>query len=556
MTTVQETPARPQGLATLAETLRRRKMLALVPFVFVLAATTSLAFFLPSLWRSQATIMVDRQQIPEAFVKSTVVSDVESRLLTLSQDILSRDRLLGIINRFNLYPELRGRMSADDLVEKMRKDIRIELNPEQTNDRRSRDEQPILFSVGYLAPWPGVATGVANTLAALYIEENTKLRERQAAGASDFLQAQLADVRKKLADQEAKITAYKEQHLGELPEQRDANLRALDRLQLEKTGNLEAIDRYVTMQMNLERQLSETPPMIFRETAGRTGMGGAAPVNPKVEAYKKKEQEYKELIVKATPNHPDVQRLKSELEQLKKEIPPEELAAAESQISGEAAPLSIPNPVYQNVTAQLRQIKTEMDIREKDKKRIESDIARYTKLIQDAPRVEQEISAVTRTNADLTKQHSDLKTKLEQARLAESLESRQKGAQFVVVDQANFPLEPFSPAPRIIILIGVVISLGVGLLTAIAVEYFNQRVWTHRELERLLEAPVLIEIPRMTTPTDVARARKRHLAQAVLAVVLIGVYMGGLYVLYQRQATVLRVLNPLIERYIIERTVN
>ncbi len=227
--TSRDTTTRGQGLPALFEILRRRRTLAILPLVLVLAATVSVALFLPSLWTASATIMVDRQQIPEAFVKSTVTSDVESRLLTLSQEILSRTRLLKIIDQYQLYPGLRRSAPEEEVVERMRRDIRLEFNDDR--DRRPKDTKTVAFSVSYTSTRPETAMMVANTLASLYINENGKLREKQAVGTADFLETQLVEARRTLAQQEHKIVEYKERYIGELPEQRDANLRTLERLQ-------------------------------------------------------------------------------------------------------------------------------------------------------------------------------------------------------------------------------------------------------------------------------------------------------------------------------------
>jgi hypothetical protein len=208
----------------------------------------------------------------------------------------------------------------------------------------------------------------------------------------------------------------------------------------------------------------------------------------------------------------------------------------------------IPNPVYQSLTAQLRQLKTDIAIRENEKKWIENETAKYNQRIQDTPGVEQEMLEITRTNAELTKQHEDLKSKLEQATLASSLESRQKGAQFEIIDPANYPLEPSPPSRLVILLAGFGISLAAGMATAVVVNTLNQRVWTHHELERALEAPVLVEIPSIVTPADCVAARRKKLMQTFAFILLAGLYLGGLYYLYARQSTVLRVLDPIIEK--------
>src|SRR5437667_6293056 len=115
------------GLDMLLAVWSRRKWLAILAFVAPLAAGVSLISFLPDIYRSAATVLVDRQQVPEAFVRSTVTSALETRLHTISQEVLSRTRLEALINRFNLYADLRKEATLEDVIGRMRGDIKLEL---------------------------------------------------------------------------------------------------------------------------------------------------------------------------------------------------------------------------------------------------------------------------------------------------------------------------------------------------------------------------------------------------------------------------------------------
>jgi polysaccharide biosynthesis transport protein len=161
------------GLAMIIEVVRRRFHLALLPFLFVMAAGLSLAVFLPSLWTAKSTILVDRQKIPESFVKSTITTDVEAQLLGLSQQIMSSGQLMKIIEAHNLYPELRQKRSADEVVERMRRNIRIEV---QNDERDRRNPRTVGFSVLYTTTTPKTAMTIANELAALYVNEDVRYR--------------------------------------------------------------------------------------------------------------------------------------------------------------------------------------------------------------------------------------------------------------------------------------------------------------------------------------------------------------------------------------------
>ena len=256
------------------------------------------------------------------------------------------------------------------------------------------------------------------------------------------------------------------------------------------------------------------------------------------------------LSAKYTSSHPDVQRAKAELERLKKEIPPEDLIQLRKETAAETSPVMVPNPVYQNLTAQLRELKTEFEIREREKKWIDSEIAKYSERVQNAPAREQDMAAVLRSNGELTKQYEDLKSKLAQAKLSQSLESGQRGSQFVVIDPANYPLLPAKPNKLLVIVAGMVMSLVTGVCVAAGVDLLNQKIWTQTELEQLFDVQVLAEIPEIITDADVSLARKKRLAYAALSFVFATAYLGGLYFIYLKQMRVLHLLDPIIQRLI------
>jgi polysaccharide chain length determinant protein (PEP-CTERM system associated) len=527
----------------------RRRWWVIVPTIALCGVSIMIAKLFPSMYASQTMILIQQRDVPTDFVKDLIGGNTDERLTAIEQTILSRTNLLKILGEFEARLQEYQSLNDEKKVQKLRKRIVIDFPSEK---RRGVFLPTTNIQIAYRDQSPDLAQKIAARLASLFIEQDNRAREDKVFGTAEFLETELKKVSDQLQQSEDKLKVLKERYRYDLPSELETNLRTLDRLQLEKNGNLEALDRYVTLQMNLERQISETPALISKEAVARSNSAGITPAhNPKVDIYRQKEREYNELTVKAKPTHPDVRRLKAELDQLRKEIPPEDLAASEDK-DGAAQPVQapdmIPNPVYQSLTAQLRQLKTDIAIRENEKKFIESETAKYNQRIQNTPGVEQEMLEITRTNAELTKQHEDLKIKLEQAKLASSLESRQKGAQFEIIDPANYPLEPSPPSRLVILLAGFGLSLAAGIATAVVVNTLNQRVWTHHELERALEAPVLVEIPSIVTPADLVTARRKKLMHALAFVLLVGLYLGGLYYLYANQSAVLRVLDPIIEK--------
>src|SRR5213594_324193 len=215
------------GLERAMAVWSRRKWLAILTFVAPFSAAVSLVIALPSMYQSTATVLVDRQQVPENFVQSTVTSALETRLHTISQEILSRSRLEALITRFGLYADLRKRVSAEELTERMRADIKLDLKSAEVRGRR---EATIAFAISYLGRDPQTVALVTNTIASFYIEENLKVRERQATGTAEFLKVQLTETRKRLDELEARVSEFRRRYLGELPQQMQANLASLESL--------------------------------------------------------------------------------------------------------------------------------------------------------------------------------------------------------------------------------------------------------------------------------------------------------------------------------------
>jgi polysaccharide biosynthesis transport protein len=540
--------ARFKNLDDFLALLMRRRWWIIFTTLALCGLSIYMANLFPRYYPSRTRILILPRDVPSDFVKDLIGENTDERLSAIEQTILSRTNILKILAEHeNQLPEFR-RLNDERKVEKLRKRIQIEFPSEK---RRGLFLPTNNILISYRDRNPEMARKITARLASLFIEEDNRARENKVFGTAEFLEAELKKVSEQLRQSEDQLREMKLRYSNELPTVLATNQHQQDLLQIQKNSNLESLDRYMTQQMNLERDIAETSPTVPSDSIGKpvAAPPTVAAKNPLIDAYRKKEQELRELNAKAKPTHPDVRRLTAELEQMKKDIPPEDLAEEEKKnVTSQAAVVMVPNPVYQKLTAQLNQLKTDIEIRQREKKYIDDEMLKYSQRVQNTPRIEQSMAEITRTNGDLKKQHDDLKGKLDSAKLASSLESHQKGAQFEIIDPANYPLEPSPPGPIIILLGGIVASFAVGILAAVVTGGLNQRIWTHQEVERALEAPVLVEIPTIVSPADIRSALRRRLMHAFLFVVFAGVYLGGLYCLYQKQATVLRLLDPLIEQ--------
>jgi polysaccharide biosynthesis transport protein len=521
--------------------LMRRKWLIVCSFVFFAGFSLLIANVVPSVFVSKSLILYQPREISLELVKEIANGAMDSRLTAIQETLLSRSNLLKIVREFQGAESPYHGLSDEKKVERMRDHLQIELVTDKT--RISSGSQPITnVRISYREQNPELAQKIASRITSLFIERESREREGQVYGTASFLKSELDNVQDQIRFSAERLKDLKERYNGELPSHLDANLRTLDRLQQQKSANMEALDRQTTLQLNLDRQLSETPTSL-----SGAAQPAAAERDPLLDEYLAKEREYKSLEAKATDQHPDVKRLRAELDMLRKELPPEVLMHDPSTEG--AVQVKTVNPVYQNLLAQLNQVKTELEIRRKEKKSVEDQIGRLNQQVQNSPQVEQVVMSAERSHGELLKQGDELRGKLEQARLSESVEKKQKGAQFIIIDEANLPSDSESPNRSAVFLYGTALSLALASVMAFAVDLSTRRVFTGAEAERILEAPILVEIPRIVSDHDKRRAHRLRAAYAVLFMIGMGAYIGGLYYLFINQSHFVKIIEPLIERF-------
>jgi polysaccharide chain length determinant protein (PEP-CTERM system associated) len=522
---VYDETAKGPGLSGLLEIVRRRGALAVLPFLFVLTAAVSLAVFLPSLWTSRAVVLVNRQAIPERFVTSTVQADIEARLLTLSQDILTPERLTQIARQYGLYRHAR---STDDLVDRMRKDIRIELVDDIKS--RGRENRSFIFTVSYTAANPTVAASVANTLASLYSEENGRMREQQAASTSEFLEGQLREVRDKLQAQERAITTYKEKNLGELPEQKEVNLRTLERLQQQLQLAHENNRRATERRQMLTNALGEIDTAVAMTTPGGAGIS-VTPTDTAAARLNLLRQELAMAQTRFSDKYPDVVQLKEQIRVLEQRVEADKQAQAAAQNALPKAVATPPtkrnngrelrtppeNAYVQSLMTQLDQSIVEAKTSAEEINNINGQIGVYTRRLENTPKREQELALLSRdydTTRDLFK---SLLSKRGEADIASELEQRQKGEHFRVIEPARLPERPTGPSRFRLLLVGLALAIGASGAAVVIAEQVDTSFRRIDEVRSTLPLPVLSAIPRITTEHDRLRSlRQRRLATAAV----------------------------------------
>ena len=517
----------------------RRKWLALLAFAAPLAGGVSLFTFLPNIYRSAATVIVDRQQVPESFVRSTVTSAVETRLQTISQEVLSRSRLEALIQRFGLYADLRTKAPLEDVINRMRGDIKLEL---KSAELRGLREATVAFTISYQGSEPGTVSLVTNTLASFYIEENMKARERQATSTAEFLKAQLDETKKRLDEQEQRVSGFKRRHLGELPQQMDANLAALERLHAQLRQNADSQTRAAERKTALSSQLAEVETLITPTTypAALAATGAPLAATPELRGAARlaqKKEELAKLRTQFSDKYPDVVQLAAEVAALERELAaakagtPTPDANPTTTAAASSPPTSAPvTPYTLRLKEALSEVQTEVKILKTEEGRLREAIAAYQARVENVPRREQEFRELSRDYDSTRELYGSLLKRHEDAQLAESMEQRQKGEQFRVLDKAVPNTEPATPnRPRLLVMT-LVGAIGLAVAVVLLAEHIDTSFHEVDELRAFSDVPVLVSIPRIVSQTDLRRRWWRMRLATAAALVGLVIVAGLGYV--------------------------
>ena len=523
---VSEKPAKGAGLDRLLAIWNRRKWLAIVALAAPLAVGLTAMNAMPSLYKASATVLVDRQQVPEMFVAPTVTSALETRLQTISQETLSRSRLEALISQFNLYPEARKRMFPEEVVERMRRDIALEV---KGVDVRGQRQATVAFTIGYIGLVPETVAQVTNRLASLYIEENQKVRERQAAGTAEFLRVQLRETKDRLDTQERQVSEFKRRHLGELPQQMDANLSTLERLHTQLRLNADGQARQAERRASLAAQLAEAEAS---STIAGTIAGSGTP-DSRVARLEQLQQTLRELRTRYSDKYPDVTDTQTDIAVLTRQLA-EEKAKDQPKIE-KGTPAS---PQVVRLREALSLVDAEINGLRSEEKHLKEMIVAYQRRVEQSPRREQEFKELARDYETTRDFYQTLLKRYEEASIAENMEQRQQGEQFRIIEPAVPPARPMTNPLRLI-LMTIVGSAWLAIGAVVAAEYLDTSFHTSDELRAYTSAPLLVTIPPIVTDDEMRRDALRFwLAATATTAAIIGLAVAAYFVAHGNEQLV------------------
>jgi polysaccharide chain length determinant protein (PEP-CTERM system associated) len=512
------------GITVMLEAVRRRALPMGIAFGAVLAVALLLATFWPATYLSTGTILIEQQEIPQDFVRSSVSSFADERVQVISQRVMTSANLLGIIEKFKLYGDERSSMTREALVERMRKDIELKMISADVMDPRGggAKKATIAFSVGFESTSPELAARVANDVVSLYLSENLEARLQQVKGSADFLASEAEKMRLRVAELEQSLAEFKQKNYDKLPEFGVANLQSMSNAEAELREvdvRIRGLEQQVSF---LDSQLAQVDPNTFAVSGSGERMMGPA------DRLKALRIELSAALSQYTEKHPIVIGLQQEIAELERMI-------AEGSTGQEAAD----NPAYIQLTSQRRAAASERDALRSRRAQLQVAVAQAQRAQAEMPAVERDYVALVREVQGEQAKYNELRQKQLSAELAQNLETEQKGERFSLIEPPVQPQAPIRPNRKAILALGLLFAVGAGVGLMALLEAVDTRVRGRRELMALVGVPPLAIIPWVAPDIDEHAKRKARLlflagamGSAVVVVFLVHLLVKPLDVLW------------------------
>ncbi|MGA2250335.1 GumC family protein [Terracidiphilus sp.] len=522
----EETSSQPFDIGRYLDIIRRRHLIFLTLLLVGWAGVWGSSWLLPAKYKSSTQILVEEPEIPKNYVVSNISDNQQDRLQSITQQILSRTRLLTIIDKLHLYQSKRHVLTPDERVDRMRKDIGIDLiKDEKTNTITA-------FKISYVAPDAHTAQLVTSELTSLFIDENSKVLKQESQNTTQFIETQLATARANLAEQEARVREFQSAHEGALPSQQTANLQILSGLQSQLQNEQDALNAAKQQGVYHQSLIEQYHAFDSRHSTAGGAPTGLAGIDDQLDKLRLKLQD---LSTRYTDQYPEVQQVKAQIADAEKQRlqiianlkkgadgkqPNSAVQVQEIQDPAQNAPLL-------QLQSQLQADQTEMVNRQRAISSLESRINQYQGLLNSEPAVSQQLAELTRGYEQSQTNYNDLLKKESDSQMATSMEQMQEGERFMTLDPPSLPLRPDFPNRLKMCGAGLGVGLVLGLLVVVLQEFMDDCMYSDREIIKLISVGVIAEIPQILNPSDTEHERRRMLLGWAMAALVLCVILSG-----------------------------
>ncbi|WAR45881.1 hypothetical protein [Methylomonas rapida] len=537
----------------------RRKFL-IIPFIVIALLSVILAVVLPSVYRSSATILIEEQEIPSELVKSTVTTFADQRIQIISQRIMSRSNLVDIIKKYDLYADDRKTETEEKILEKMRKSIKVETISADVIDPRSGapTKATIAFSLAFDDESPALAQRVTNELTSLFLKENIKSRTQSAENAAMFLSEEARRLKDKIQQLQTTLAEFKEKNLHQLPEANQLNQQELTSLN-NQLLSLDSQERSAQeRRFYLEGQLAQIDP-----NALATNAVGNRVFDMK-DRLKELQSQYPSLLARYSDNHPDVLKVKKEIESLQKEIGSNtDLNKLNAELTEKKAELAVllkqysekhpdvvklqrqvsslqqamvesrqseyansslepDNPAYITLKSQLEAANADLKSLAFTREQIKKKIEELRRNLMQAPLVEKDYMDLVQELNNTNQRYQEVSAREMEAQISQQLEVEKKGERFTLIDPPQEPLEPVSPNRIAILFLGFVLAIAGGFGSVALAEMMDSTIHSEKTIANILGVAPLATIPYLESQQENLALKRRRL------LLLMGLSIAGI----------------------------
>ncbi len=536
--------------------LRRRRRPVIVTACLLLAITIIVAFALPSVYRSDATILIEEQDIPEELVRSTVTGYADQRIQVISQRVMTRRGLTEIIEKYNLYQEERESLTMDEITTGMREDINLEMVSADVIDPRSgRPQQAtIAFKLAFDSSHPQVAQGVTNELVSLFLDENIRERREQAAETTTFFTGEAEKLSQQISELETQLAKFKKKHQGQLPEHAQLNLQLMERTEQQlrdTTRRMQMLDERIiflsaelrniqpdriitdsrgislepserlralqTEYIGMKSAYSAQHPDLLRLEAELDALKEELGTSENLELLRQQLAEQRVLLQQTSKkysiNHPDVVKLKSAVDSL-------EASVKEAQTTA-MTPETPENPAYISMQAQLNAVRAELSSTKIEREEAQEKLKEYEERLLATPEIERIYRNLARDYDGAVEKYQEIKTKQRAAQVSHELEVEQKGQRFTLLEPPVLPLKPSKPNRLAILFLGFVFSIFGAISFAALREAMDRSIQGSAGIVRVLQQEPLGVIPYIENYADKRQQVNKLLLILTLVIVSI-----------------------------------
>lgn len=513
--------------------LKRRYPYMIGAFVVVLAVATAIVIWLPPIYRSEARILVESQQIPSEFVRSTVTALADERIQVIKQRITTRNTIVDLARKFELFADRRGDMSITELVDEVRK--RIDISLYDIGTRRSNGSNnafTIAFIVAFEYHKPAVAAKVANELVTLILNEDVKTRTSRASETTNFLEREADRLQRTLVSVEQQIARYKAENSGALPSQQTFHLAALQRAEQQKLTierDINAANDEIRFQ-EFELSIRTNNPTFTSGQAGST-LAGEPPLQLRLQVLN---AQLAEKLVVYSDRHPDVKTLKGQIAAVEQQIADTPIPEPESDQKPEMSPDQLARLDIQSriVAEKINAIKSRREVLIKQQDALTQQISDLQGLLNRIPEVENGLAVLERTQEATRKSLTEISDKLSDARLGERLESDQQAERLQVIEQPVTPQDPVKPNRKKLLALGFALALAAAGGAVLGLEALDRSVKGSSDLLSTVNKRPLVVLPYIATRREQRMRAMRIAGFAIILVVLIVAGLAGIHFLF------------------------